>query len=160
VTVPFAFAGEVRSLILAAKYQGRPGGLTFLSGRLAALIVERKVKAEVITWVPTAPIRKSTRGYDQAELLAKHVGSLMGLPCERLLLHRPDRHTQTGLSAADRAVHASSVFRPVSGFGQRYEDVLLVDDVMTTGATLRAGASALRTLGAQRVHAAVVAATL
>jgi ComF family protein len=161
ITAPFAFCGSVRALILAAKYQQRPSGLTFLAGQMGAACSQAGVRADLVTWVPAAPARRARRGYDQSQLLAEHLAAVLGLPVERLLLRRADRIAQTGLSAHDRERHAqANLYRPSSGYVRSLRSVLLVDDVVTTGATLRAASAALHELGARDVHAAVAAATL
>jgi predicted amidophosphoribosyltransferase len=102
---------------------------------------------DLVTWAPTSPRRARRRGYDQAEAIAQAVGRELGVPCRRLL-YRSHGSAQTGKSRADRLV--GPVFRarsPRPGLA-----VLVVDDVVTTGATLRAAAQALRSAGVTHVE--------
>ena len=107
----------------------------------------------LVTWAPTSPRRRRDRGFDQAQLLARAVARRLGLPA-RATLRRTSSTPQTGLDA--RARHLGPAFRalrPSPG------SVVLVDDVVTTGATLEAAASALRAAGATTVIGVTAAAT-
>jgi predicted amidophosphoribosyltransferase len=109
---------------------------------------------DVVTWAPTTPVRLRGRGFDQARLLARAVARRRGLPC-RPLLRRWAGPAQTGRdAAARRAGPLFSASGPVRG-----RRVLLVDDVVTTGATVSAAARALREAGAIEVHVVAAART-
>jgi ComF family protein len=112
---------------------------------------------DVVTPVPLAWTRLLGRGYNQAEAVARPLAALLGLPCRRLLRRRP-RPRQALLSRRERGRNLRGAFgaRATLPAGCR---VLLVDDVMTTGATLLAAAGALRRAGATSVRVAVVART-
>jgi predicted amidophosphoribosyltransferase len=105
----------------------------------------------LVTWAPTAGARHRARGFDQAELLARALARRWSLPC-RPLLRRRGGPAQSGASAAARRAHPG--FTVV---GRVPPEVVLVDDVVTTGATLAAAAGALRSAGAQAVHGVVIA---
>ncbi|HEX5586764.1 MAG TPA: phosphoribosyltransferase family protein, partial [Acidimicrobiia bacterium] len=113
-----------------------------------------------VTWAPTTPQRRRDRGFDPAELLARHVARRLSLPCSALVCRLPGP-PQTGLAASARRVGPR--FAPARDraaarrtFGAA---VLVVDDVATTGATLTASAVALRAAGARRVVALTAART-
>ena len=165
VIAPFVFEGSARSLITAAKYRGNVCALKFLAGRIAQAVVIAQFHdgLDVVSWAPTSPQRQRRRGFDQAHVLAAHVATLLGLPCHRLLVHQhqPGRNVaaQTGLDRDARLLR-SDRFRFVGPTAPLSERVLLVDDVMTTGATLSAAARVLRDAGALSVTAAVAAVTL
>lgn len=124
-----------------------------LVGPLASALAElvEPPRAAVVAWAPTTPERARRRGFDQAELLARAVARRWALPPARLL-RRARRTAQTGRSAQERRrTPAFQVVAPVPPV------VVLVDDVVTTGATLTAAARALRASGALQVHAVAVA---
>ncbi|HEX8771251.1 MAG TPA: phosphoribosyltransferase family protein, partial [Acidimicrobiales bacterium] len=96
-----------------------------------------------MTWAPTTGARRRERGFDQAELLARAVARRLGLPCRRLLRRRPGP-AQTGRDREGRQSGPAFTTRRVTGPAR----VLLVDDIVTTGATVSAAARALRAAGA------------
>ena len=151
------FTGRARDVLLSLKYRNRRQ----VGRHLAGLVVNRLVEAgtyrdvDVVTWAPTSDRRRRQRGFDQGELIARTVARQLGLPCRRLI-ERADRgDAQTGRSRADRLSAPEFRARP----GLRGARVLVVDDVVTTGATLRAAERALTESGAGHVALAAVAAT-
>ena len=151
VTSLFAFEGSGRQLVVALKYRnGRALGLP-LGAAMAGLVEPATV--DVVTWAPTSAARRHRRGFDQSRLLAGAVAATLHRPCWRLLRRGPGP-PQTGTSALERRLGPR--FEVVGPVPAR---VLVVDDVVTTGATLAAAARALRGRGATRVMALTAAAT-
>lgn len=150
-----AYDDAARPFVAALKYRNRRASVGRLAGGLAALLPGSAPgrPAPVLTWAPTTPERRRHRGYDQARLLAHAVARSRAVPCRRLLVRRPGPH-QTGRSRAERLSGVELV-----AVGQVPTDVVVVDDVCTTGATLSAAAAALRAAGADRVHGLVLART-
>jgi predicted amidophosphoribosyltransferase len=109
---------------------------------------------DLVTWAPTTSARRNARGFDHAELLARAIAGALGIPARRTLRRRPGP-PQTGRPAAVRRVGPRFDARR----GRCAPNVLLVDDVATTGATLTAAAGALRRHGTARVVAVVAART-
>jgi len=147
------YRGPVREVVADLKVRGRRGAARSLGAELARRLAEAGVgragsgafPVDVVTWAPTSDGRRGRRGFDQAELVAREVARRLGLPCRRLLLRDPGP-AQTGLDRRQRL--GNPHFR-----ARRMESsvVLLVDDVVTTGATLRAAATALHRAGAGSV---------
>jgi predicted amidophosphoribosyltransferase len=109
--------------------------------------------AQTVTWIPPnrAAIRK--RGFDHAYALASSVGAAAGVDC-RDLLTRASARDQRALGRSARALNARGTFAVMGTVPGR---VLVVDDVLTTGATLDAAAAALHEAGAEEVRVAVIA---
>jgi ComF family protein len=107
----------------------------------------------VVVPVPTTARRRRRRGYNQAELLAKRVASARGLPLVEALARTSEGVSQTALTPAARRENVRGVFSPVRGAAAPVAaaHVLLVDDVLTTGATAGEAASALAGAGAASV---------
>lgn len=110
----------------------------------------------VISYVPTATKRMRVRGYDHAELVAREVAQLKQLPFRRLTT----RLTQSRQVGATRAVRLKQLEGAFAIVDDVPREVLIIDDVVTTGATLEAVATLLRQHGARHVSAAVFAQKL
>jgi predicted amidophosphoribosyltransferase len=139
---------DAREAVLALKNGGERALVTPLADRLAALVPS--VDGLVVTWAPTGASRRAHRGFDQAELLARAVARRRRLRTQQLLRRQPGP-AQAGATGAER--------RRQPRFEARrcHAPVLLIDDVLTTGATLSAAARALLASGAPEVHGLVVA---
>ena len=146
-----AYDGAGRDLVLALKRANRRDAARPLGEALAdaARAVVGPAPA-VVTWAPTTAARRRTRGFDQAEVLARSVARAAVLPAARLLWRTGG--PQAGLGRLAR-LSGPSFTAP----GLPTSAVVLVDDVVTSGATMAAAAAALRSAGAHRVVGATVA---
>jgi predicted amidophosphoribosyltransferase len=113
-----------------------------------AIVAVGPPPADVLTWVPLARARLASRGYDQARALARAVAARTGIPAAPLLLRIGDTGPQARRRGAERREAMQGAFRSLGSAPPR---VLLVDDVLTTGATAAACARALRAAGAREV---------
>jgi ComF family protein len=136
------------------------GGLTGLAG-LAAEPLERAFREAPEGWraaaalvpVPLHAVRRRERGFNQSELLASELSARLGLPVQPLLRRRLPTARQVGLAAAERRRNVSGAFHVPLELAPlcRNRCLVLVDDVLTTGATLDAAARALAGAGANPV---------
>ena len=148
--------GETQDLIRSLKYRNQRGVVADLADRLVTSILADPDSPifDVVTWAPTSMLRHRQRGYDQSELLAKAVAERLGLRCRRLL-YRDRSAPQTGRNRQERLDGPMFRARPL----RHPCRVLVIDDVVTTGSTLRAAAHALDLAGASEVCLLAVAAT-
>jgi ComF family protein len=150
------YDGAGVALVAALKFRGDRGVARWGAARIAALVTGPAVGAvDAVTWVPTSSARRRRRGVDQAELLARAVGRATGLPVRPMLRRRPGP-AQAGRSAAERRAGPAFSTLPRVAAGRH---ILLVDDVVTTGASVAAAARALRAGGAVAVAVACLART-
>ncbi len=176
-----SYEGVGRRVVGALKFRGERSLAGVLGAAMARLVVDgaSAPSLDVVTWAPTTARHRRSRGFDQAAELARSVSTALGLPLCGLLAHAGGG----GLTGRSRAERQGAVtFQPLAARGCRPEldrrwtglaahgprravinaggaNVLLVDDVVTTGVTLAAAARALRAAGAHAVHGLVLAAT-
>lgn len=148
-------------LLARFKYRGEAGWARTFAGRLrAAPGVRAEVDAaDLLLPLPLASGRLAERGFNQALLLAQQLDARK--TDARLLLRLRETASQAELDRAARAANVRGAFgiEPLRAGGLRGKSILLVDDVMTSGASLHAAAHALRHAGVARVAAVVLART-
>ena len=154
------YEGSVRSSLLRYKfYSARSYSVSY--GRILAMKLLREYPEgfDMLTWVPVSRLRKLRRGYDQVELLAKAVGTELGLsPVATLKKIRSNRPQSRMKDPAARKANVLGAYRLTDSAEVRGKRVLLLDDILTTGATAGECARMLRMAGAKEVHCAAVAA--
>jgi predicted amidophosphoribosyltransferase len=156
------YDAPVAGLVVAHKERGRLALSRPLAGALAraAAHATAQRRADAVVWVPSTRAAVRARGYDHARRLAVRAARLLGLPAVPALVVRRAVADQAGLGAAARAANLAGAFAADPSYvpGLRGRRVVLVDDVMTTGASLAEAARALRAAGITVAGAAVVAA--
>jgi ComF family protein len=155
----FAYGGAIARAITAFKYEQRPDlGRPLASVVLHGLAVLGGPRPDLVVPVPLHPARLVARGYNQAALLASPIARALGARfAPRALTRTRDTAAQASLDRAARLVNVTRAFAVRRGAKVSGMRVLLVDDVRTTGATLRACAEALEACGAADVRAVVLA---
>lgn len=155
---PLRYEDAVRESLLRYKFRGTTAYGRVYAEYLAKAIDETGISCDIITWVPLSRRRLRRRGYDQARILAEETAELLGLPCERLLEKRVHTRPQSGIDSAEkRRENAKGVYACCAPEKLRGKRVLLIDDIVTTGATLSECAAVLEKAGSAAVYAAAVA---
>ena len=148
------FDATVRRAIHRFKYKGE----RVLAKGLAELAAEAcPSNASAIAWVPSSRQHVRERGFDHSAILARNLGQITGLPCVDVVKRKVEVAPQVSLSPGERRLNLHSTFEcclpaPL--------EVIVIDDVFTTGASLSEAARALKAKGAERVTAVAIARTL
>ncbi|WP_262692998.1 ComF family protein [Kordiimonas aestuarii] len=150
---------EAKSLILGLKYGGQGAGVPAMARMMAGALVGQP-RMDIVVPVPLHPRRLFTRRFNQSQLIGRALSSILSLPLDSFILFRhratPSQGTLSRKGRKRNVTGAFAVAKDVKGrvMGKR---VLLVDDVLTTGATASACAAALKRAGAREVGLVVFA---
>lgn len=154
ITAICHYAWPVDRLIHLCKYQQRLDLLPLLT---YLLLKQNKPKVHALVAVPMSPQRLKTRGYNQALLLAQQLSKQWSIPLWQPMA-RLDRPPQQGLSAAERLQNLNDVFYKKAAAGNVIpRQVMIIDDVVTTGSTLFQLSTALKNIGVHHCQSLVLA---
>ena len=162
----FAYTGDIRSAILTSKYTARPFPARAVAQRLQEALQNQwkdlfpDNNTPVIVPVPIHPIKYFRRGFNLPALVGAELARLLGWPCDPLILHRhSERLPQAGLPLKDRENNVKNAFRVPKGKNAPPR-ILLLDDVLTTGATASEASSVLKYAGATHIVVVTIAASM
>jgi ComF family protein len=144
------YEGNLRKLIHVFKY----GGVTPLAPELGRLLngaLPREEQFDVIVPMPLHWRKRLQRGFNQSELLANFLSKRTGIPVLGALKRRKRTDPQAGLTRAQRRTNVAGAFEVRGRDKVEGRHVLLIDDVLTTGATASACSAVLKRAGARRV---------
>lgn len=156
---PLWYEGRARDGLLRLKFQKAPGAAIPMGGLIAQCAAERfSGEFDTVTWVPVSRKRRHKRGFDQAELLAKHACRVWDVKPAALLKKTGDNPPQSGIhDAAARRANVLGMYEVTDPKQVQGHRILLVDDICTTGSTLAECARELRLAGAESVVCVTVA---
>ncbi|RMF67472.1 MAG: ComF family protein [Calditrichaeota bacterium] len=154
------FSAEVQTAIHELKFHGKRSLATRIGAEIARRLFQTEplLHGELLVPVPLHKTRLRERGYNQSALLAHAISHETGIPVDESALKRV-RYTrqQAKLGASERMANVRGAFRTTAGSLLAGKNVVLVDDVFTTGSTLEACAETLKTAGVKRVFAVTAA---
>ena len=159
IAAPLYYEDDVRSSLRRYKFSGK----TAYTAAYAALMAQETERVlggrfDTLSWVPLHRKRERERGYDQSLLLSRELGKHLGMEPVPLLVKLRNAPPQSGTGdAAARRANISGCYGLLPGAEVRGKRILLVDDILTTGATLSECARILKLNGAEEVYGAVVA---
>lgn len=155
-TVAFVFEGPLRKAVHHFKYQRVRRMAAPLGDLLTHHLCKYPMPADAIVPVPLHPKRLAERGFNQSGELARHISRTHGVPAIAGLVRKRDTEHQARLNLQERQQNVRDAF-VWSGRKAPPRRVLLLDDVLTTGATVNACAQALRQAGVQEVRVLALA---
>lgn len=156
------YEGIFKKAVLRLKFQKREQYAYQLAKLMAKKLTEQfgTLSFEVITYVPLHPYDLKERGFNQCELLAKHLSEFTKIPCEALLKKTRKNKPQHDLPADKRKKNVEGVFSPVDKTLIKSRRILMIDDIVTTGYTLGECAKILEENGALEIYAMTFAISL
>lgn len=154
------YEGNVRKSLLRYKFHNARSFAPAYGRMLAMTVLQSHPEGfDLLTWVPVSRRRNWQRGYDQVELIARAAAKELGMVPTPLLKKVRHNQPQSSLSdAAQRRANVLGAYQILPGQDLTGKRILLLDDILTTGATAAEAARVLRTAGAGQVHCAAVAA--
>lgn len=156
---PLYYEGKVRESLLRYKFRNAQSCAEAYA-LLVAECIQREFPSgfDLLSWVPVSRQRLRQRGYDQAYLLAEGVGRLLGCRPVHLLEKVRNAPAQSGMGSAEkRRANISGAYRVTAAENLEEQRILLLDDIVTTGATFSECAKTLLRAGARQVLCAAVA---
>lgn len=157
-TVLWYYKDAVRDSLLRFKFCNRQSYALVYGKMLAMRISQELPEFDVLTWVPISRLRRFSRGYDQVELIAQAVGNELNMqPVPALRKIRHNRTQSRISSAAKRRANVLGVYEAADSTAIAGKRVLLLDDIITTGATISEASRVLLSAGAKEIICAAVA---
>jgi competence protein ComFC len=156
---PFYYERQVASAIKRMKFAENRRGIPVLAREMSLCVQSEyeSVRLDACAFVPMTKKAVRARGFNQSQLLAEYIAADIGIPLDRqALVKNKETLAQHSLPAAKRAKNAAGVYQ-AGNANLQGKNILLVDDILTTGATLSACAKALKEGGAQAVFGIVLA---
>lgn len=157
-TSVFEYSGIIKNLIVSAKFDGK----RYLAKSMAKFMADsfnfNKFKCDIITFVASGTKRTKQRGYNLSELIATEFAKLVNLPTLATLV-RVKESEQKDKTFSERQKNISGAFETAPNLNLKGKNVLLIDDVYTTGATMNECARVLKLAGANEVFGLTFAHT-
>jgi len=155
---PFYYEGIIKSLIYKLKYNNEKYLAPYLSLFLLDELVKQNWNIDIVVPVPLYIKREKKRGFNQSYLLSSAFEKVLNLPIDTLnLIRTKNTPTQTKLTRVERQTNLTKAFQVKNKQVFKNKNVLLIDDVFTTGATIEECSSVLKKAGAKNVYAITLA---
>lgn len=155
VILPCLYEGYARDLVHALKYKDKRAVAYTIAGFIAGIVKQEGINVDLITYVPINRKRLRMRGYNQCQLIAKELSSILEVQVEDLLIRTLNTKSQVLFNGSMRWYNVKDAFRCEKHLEGK--SILLIDDVVTTGATMHYCGKALKSSGAGSIYAAAFA---
>lgn len=157
----FKYDGKIRDLICKFKFYGYQNYAEYFSQIISKEIknrmLENNMKFDVISAVPLSKKRKSERRYNQSELLARLISENLKIPYKEVIIKIKDNFPQHELSSEERAINVRGVYKAINFKDIKGKKILLCDDIITTGNTLKECVKVLKFAGAESIKCCTIA---
>lgn len=154
----FYYRGGGKELIHKLKYEGKKEGAKVLAKYMAEVIHEENLKADVIVPVPIHESKMDIRGFNQSAIIGEHLSAYVSLPVWDCLIRIRDTKDQYDLNKHERKINLIDAFSVNMLYNVRNKDILLIDDVFTTGSTANECSKELIKSGAGKIYVVTAAA--
>ena len=151
--VSSTYSGIMRRLIIDFKFKGKLSYGEIISEIMTEKILEKNLKDQVITYVPMHKKKEGERGYNQSKILAEKIARNLDLPCQDVFEKVIDTKFQVGLKKFDREENLRDAFE-VKNYAK---EIIIVDDVITTGGTISELTKIAKKAGIKKVTALIAA---
>ena len=151
--VSSTYAGIMRRLIIDFKFKGKLSYGEIISEIMIEKLLERNLSEVVLTFVPMHPRRERERGYNQSKILAETIGKKLDLKCQEVFEKVKDTKFQVGLKKDQRQENLKNAFEVI----KIPEEIIIVDDVITTGTTISELVKVSKANGIKKVTALIAA---
>lgn len=152
----YEYCEPINSLIKAFKYDGKKYLAEVFASKMLNVLLSNFSDANLITFVPMTKSREATRGYNQSELLANELSLLTGIEVKETALKKYETKRQANLSAKERKINLKNSFKVLKSV-VKDKNVLIIDDVLTTGYTADVLAEGFKKAGANYVYVLTIA---
>ncbi len=153
---PFKYEGLIRNSILKFKFKGKMSHAAFFAYMMSQTINKYYSNLDFVTFVPISSERKIKRKFDQSEILSEKISKIINVPLKSTLEKMADNAEQHNLERNEREKNILNVYNVIGKNDIKGKNILLIDDVCTTGNTLKECAKTLMTAGAKTVYCAAI----
>lgn len=151
------YGGVIKTLILKFKYESDFTAGYLLANLLIEMIEEEKFDADVICYVPMTKKSEKKRGFNQCEVIARHIGHHINIPVSDCIKKIKNTKEQKTLTKEERVKNLRGAFKISSDKDIKNKNVILIDDVMTTGATINECKYVLKKSGVNKITVLTIA---
>ena len=152
-----SYGGVIKTLILKFKYESNFTAGYLLSNFLIEMIEEEKINADVICYVPMTKKAEKKRGFNQCKLMARNIGYHTNIPVSNCIKKIKNTKEQKTLTKEERIINLKGVFKINNVKDIKNKNVILIDDVMTTGATINECKYILKKSGVKQITVLTIA---
>lgn len=154
---PFFYEGTMRRAILDYKFKGARSNAENFSEEIALIVKNAGFSLDVVTYVPASFSSRWRRGFDQSDLVARKTAGKLGVPFLPLLKKTGKNKVQHELDHIERRNNVIGVYTDVMPEETKGRNILLIDDICTTGSTLSECSRMLISAGAKKIYCASIA---